>query len=796
MPLLPMPSNRALRTIAVALSLCPSILLGLMAPAHAQSPTDEAAAAQRPAAAEQPAGQRALLALTVNEGDRGEALAIVREADVLVEVTTLERAGLRNVQGRRETIEGRVFVSLASLAPGVRYEMNERALTLRISAAAELLGAVVIDLSPARPAYEYARSTSGFLNYGVNWSRVAGTNASLDGGVSIGPALAQATMSWDPSRGFVRSLTNVVVDDRQHLRRWTVGDSLVSARNLGSGLLVGGFRVSREYGLDPYFVQFPTLGLSGTALTPSTVEVYVNDRLVSREQVAPGTFDLAHVPMPAGNNATRVVVRDAFGREQQMAAPYYLTTSALARGLHDYDYAVGYPRVGGPSAAWDYGSLSALARHRYGFTDRLTAGFVAEADSSTASAGPTANIRLAAGEIELAASVSRAHGATGAAASAGYAYLGRPVTVSVTLRAMSAGYSTLTIGRALEPMRFEASAMVGAQLTRRASVSLQQALALPHAGELSSRSSIVLSVGVSERITGYVNLSAARENGRSGVTAFGGLSLMVGARTNAGLSISREPTGAGMTADVQRSLPIGSGFGYRTRVASAGGGQAEAMVEAQLPFGHYEAGQDVLNGQSSPHVTANGGLVIIGGGVHPTRPVNDSYALVRVPEVGGVRTYLNNQEVGRTNRRGDTLVPNLLPYYANRLAISDQDVPLDHDVEQVERDVAPPYRGGALVVFRAAARQTLTGTITLQVGGTVIVPAFGEMTLAVGGGTVSSPIGRDGEFYLENLAPGRHQVTVAYKNLTCQVAMDVPASKAPSIQLGTLRCIVPEGEDK
>ena len=543
-------------------------------------------------------------------------------------------------------------------------------------------------------------------------------------------------------------------------------------------------------------MQFPTLGLSGTALTPSTVEIYVNDRLVSREQVAPGTFDLAHVPMPAGNNATRVVVRDAFGREQQMAAPYYLTTSALSRGLHDYDYAVGYPRVGGPSATWDYGSLSALARHRYGFTDWLTGGFVTEADSRTVSAGPTANIRLAAGEIELAASVSRAHGATGAAAAAGYAYLGRPVSVSVTLRAMSAGYSTLTIGRTLERMRLEASAMIGAQLTSRVSVSLQQALASPYAGELSSRSSVVSSVSVSDRITGYVNLSAARENGRSGASAYGGVSLRVGARTNASLSVSHVPAGAAVTADVQRSLPAGNGLGYRTRVASAGGGQAEAMVEAQLPFGHYEAGQDVLNGESSPHVTAHGALVIIGGGVHPTRPVNESYALVRVPEVGGVRTYLNNQEIGRTNRRGDKLVPNLLPYYANRLAISDQDVPLDHEVEQVERDVAPPYRGGALVVFRADARQTLTGTMTLQAGSQSIVPAFGELTVAVGGRTASSPIGRDGEFYLENIAPGRHQVTVAYKNLTCRVAVDIPASMAPSIQLGTLRCIVPEREDK
>ena len=66
----------------------------------------------------------------------------------------------------------------------------------------------------------------------------------------------------------------------------------------------------------------------------------------------------------------------------------------------------------------------------------------------------------------------------------------------------------------------------------------------------------------------------------------------------------------------------------------------------------------------------------IGGGLHATRPVQESFALVRVPGMKGVRAYLSHQEVGRTNRNGDVLVPNLLPYYGNRLDIADEDVPL------------------------------------------------------------------------------------------------------------------------
>jgi outer membrane usher protein len=753
-------------------------------------------AAARPAAGQPSEGQRAPLTLAVNEAERGEVLAVVRSADVLVEVAALERAGLRNFDGGRETLDGRVFVSLASLSPGIRYELNEQALTLRLTAANAFLGNVVLDLRPVRPDLEYARATSAFVNYGASWNGKAGANAALDAGFSVGPAVAQTTMSWDETLGFVRSLTNVVIDDRTHLRRWTMGDSLVRAQAFGSGLLIGGFRVSREYGLDPYFVQFPTLGLSGTALTPSIVEVYVNGRLVSREQVAPGTFSLEHVPMPAGNNSTRVVVRDSFGREQQMTAPYYLTTTALARGQQDYDYAIGYPRVGSPWAAWNYGSLSALARHRYGFTDRLTAGFVTEADSQTLSVGPTVNIRLAAGELGLEASASRAEGATGGALAVGYTYLGQPVNVSATLRTMTAHYSTLTIGRSLDPVRVEASGMIGAQLSRRVSLSLQEAVSSPYNRSLSSRTSLIGSVSLGRRTTAFFNASTARENGRYGTGVYAGFSIALASLTNASVAFRHGLGGSGVDADVQRSLPMGTGIGYRARLASGGGGQAEGMVEAQLPYGHYEIGQDVLNGQTATHAIVNGGLVFIGGGVHPTRTVNDSFALVRVPEVGGVRTYLNNQETGRTDRHGSLLVPNLLPYYANRLSIADQDVPIDHAVDEVERDVAPPYRGGALVVFRAGLRQSLTGTLALLVGGQTIVPVFGDLAVLAGGRSISSPIGKGGEFELENVPAGRHQAIVTFKGLTCQFALEVPTSTSPLLRLGTLTCMVPEGNDR
>ena len=48
-------------------------------------------------------------------------------------------------------------------------------------------------------------------------------------------------------------------------------------------------------------------------MTPSRVEIYVNDQLVRVEQLPPGVYQLNHLPLPVGAGNTRVVVRDAFG---------------------------------------------------------------------------------------------------------------------------------------------------------------------------------------------------------------------------------------------------------------------------------------------------------------------------------------------------------------------------------------------------------------------------------------------------------------------------------------------------
>jgi outer membrane usher protein len=242
---------------------------------------------------------------------------------------------------------------------------------------------------------------------------------------------------------------------------------------------------------------------------------------------------------------------------------------------------------------------------------------------------------------------------------------------------------------------------------------------------------------------------------------------------------------------MQQPLPVGTGFGYQLHGEASGMRNASsAMLQYQGAYGRYEVRREMVGTDGHTNVSIAGALVGIGGGLYATRPVRNSFALVRVPGVDGVRAYSSHQEIGRTNRRGNLLIPDLLPYYGNELNIADTDIPIDYTVPDVRVTLAPPYRGGAVVLFPVRRIQRATGTVVLLTSAGEEQPSFGEITLVAAGERMTSPLGNAGEFYFENLPEGRHEASVTHEGRSCVFMLTVPQSTEPAITLGTFKCTV------
>ena len=133
-----------------------------------------------------------------------------------------------------------------------------------------------------------------------------------------------------------------------------------------------------------------------------------------------------------------------------------------------------------------------------------------------------------------------------------------------------------------------------------------------------------------------------------------------------------------------------------------------------------------------------GSIVGIGGEVLLSRPVDDGFALVKVPNSRGVRVLANNQLSGRTGRRGSLFVPDLRSYLSSPIGIVQDDLPVEVKLGATSQDIAVPYRGGAVVVFEANIIRALTGR--LDTGG----KAPGEIALSVVAEIVAESHGRPG----------------------------------------------------
>lgn len=765
----------------------------------------------------------AFLRVVINQIDIGDALVILRGPDVLMRVQDLEKSGMHVPDTRLARRADEARVSLGSLAPKLTFVFNEVDLTLTITADGGLFETTTVDLKAKRPpGIVYASAPTLFVNYqaqalDLQTRRDTRLGAFVESGASYRGLLLYGSANYagqsaSDSYGhlfhdatWMRQMTNLTYDWREHLTRLVAGDVLVGAGDvLGGGGILGGASVSRSFALDPYFTFLPAMNLSGTALTPSTVEVYVNGQLVKREVLPPGQFNLQNVPLTNGSGETRVVVRDAFGGQQTMVNPYYLALGTLARGLSDFSYSLGAVRSNPGAESWSYGQPAFAFRHRRGLTDWLTVGARAEGTRDVLSGGASLAARVSfarytLGELGLSLGASGESGQAGLAALGSYAYVGSPFLLQIGLRYFTDHYANLSLPAAADRQRLDVLGNVAMNVGTVASVALQLEHAAMRDAGRTDNAALRLNRSVLRWMYLFAELGTTWSSiQRTEYHTFIGLTFALSDRTTTAVSRADGWTAEGNhggtgQATVQRSLPVGSGLGYRLAVAEGSSDINDAVAQYQGSYGRIEAeyrhdGWNANRGETT--LTATGGVVLIGGRAYLTRPVQDAFALIRVPGVEGVHGLASNQVVGTTDAKGDLLIPNLLSYYGNRISIDDKDIPLDHDIAKTELSIAPPYRGGAIVGFPVRQVLAAAGTVVIEENGRTLAPAYGQLVIEVAGRAVVSPFDADGNFYLEDVAPGVYPAEAQYATGACTFRLQIAPRATALVQLGTVRCIV------
>src|SRR5258708_7496584 len=667
--------------------------------------------------ADAPQLTEAVMEVTLSNTEPGEMVVVLRgpDGELYLEESDFERLRLHLPPTQAYLHEGRRFFEPRAIK-GCVVRIDEAAQRVVIGATPASLDTTQLRAAERRSPDITPASPGAFLNYQLSAQQIDGRNiggAFAEVGFFAGAGVLTSTAVaryGSTDNQLVRLDTAYTRDFPATLETLNLGDAISDGASWGNAVRYAGVRWSRNFGLRPDLLTTPLLATSGTATVPLTVDVFVNNLLVTSSQLPPGPFVIDRLPTVSGTGDVSVVVRDALGREQVLTQSFYSSVTLLAQGLSQYSINLGKIRYDYALQSNQYGPLLGEVSYRRGITDAITLEGHAEYLSGDSHAAGL-NAAFGLGRIGV-INFTAANGgdSLGSGWLHGVGLEHRGTNTSFIASSVWAGSDFSQVGEPLDPamrMRQRSLLQTGMGLGRFGSLSLayvrqtyrdsptQQTLGLTHSVRFGRIGSLNLTLTETRTAPQF---SSAPQNSTTAQSIF---VLPLDFRRAATLStVGGSGPGAPaneLIASLIQSPPVGPGSGYRLSASTAGNYDADWRQQFHSADLELEAARNQgLDGRSA---YLSGAMTFLDGQLNTTRSVSGSFAMVDVAGLADVPVYVENQLTTHTDDTGRALLYNLRPYEANRISITPEDLPLDTTIGASSTILAPPYRSGVIARF-------------------------------------------------------------------------------------------------
>lgn len=684
--------------------------------------------------------------------------------------------------------DGKAYYPLDAIT-GLKYRLDGATESLYIDAApdafigTQLTGRVTNTVTPQAPP------PGGFLNYSLYSNRTGGVTATdtlLQAGffdrLGVGTSTFLGSDTSGGPRGMVRLDSTWTRDYPDHLTTLHLGDGVTAAGMGGVAGRFGGIQYGTNFATQPYLVTFPLPSLNGQAILPSTAELYVNGQLQSTQQVAPGPFVMPQVPVSSGAGVMTLVVRDVTGHTVTLSVPYFANASLLAPGLDDYSFAAGELRRDYGLSSGSYGTFMSTGLYRHGFDDAFTgelSGGVSDGAQTLGAGGMLAYRDT--GVLNAAVAASRGPRGEGGQWLLGIQQINALVGFGVSVQLATPHFTQPGYLAGLPAPHRQIGANIGTNFEHGGNLSLNYV----DQDDQNSGRTRLMSLGYSAAIgnSGFISLDYVRERASlDSNTVLLSLSMALGERSSASIGTTRLNGSTATIAQVQESLPSGTGGGYRLASGFGASSFGSAEFDYQDEVGTYSVAATRAGDHTGYQGSVSGGVGFIDGQTFASRQIDSAFGLV---ETGypGVTVYSQGQAVGRTDANGNLVVPQLQPYQDNPIRIGADDLPLDTDIGNAAASAVPYYRSGVVVKMAVKQSHGVTFTVYVQDG----KPLPTSAVVRIAGQSDSFPVGYDGEVYVTGVTD-RARVQVSLAKQHCEFDVSVPTTDDPIPDLGAFTC--------
>jgi outer membrane usher protein len=680
---------------------------------------------------------------------------------------------------------GREYYPLDAVA-GLTFSVNSQEQTLDIEIPAVAFGKSLLDAS-RRPRFEPTPSQPGlFLNHDVQY--LTGNNLNQFSGLFEGGMFSRFGVFTSEfsavNKGSTMNLTRIdslfTHDSPDKMATLVAGDTISSGEMWARPVYFAGLLYTRNFAVQPAFIPEVLPGVTGVAVQPSVVDIYADNIKLLSQTVDAGPFAIQNIPVMSGQGDIQVVVTDVLGRSETITQPFVKSTSLLQKKVTDFSYEAGIFRTNYGVASNQYRSLFAGASQLRGMTDSLTMGVRSEMANGGEALGVSANygmakLGIAGGGVVLSMDKTR----PGALAYVDFSHAARAFGFAVHGEKTTPGFWQI----GLQPTEANGRQLVQASVTHavgnRGTVSAGFIQEILHnAGDLRAMTATAgVRVG-----PGYLSVTPTLSTAPRRTTGVNfSFTIPLGRRQTVLATADTGNAGRSAPVEVQRSLPAGTGYGYRVRSDALNHGRVDAEFSYQNDHGEWDVEGSQSAQGNSWRLSDRAGLAWLDGHLLMARWLQDSFALVEVPHQANVGVFVNNLQVARTNHNGVALIPWLVPYDRNSVRIDDSAVSMDTILDISDKIVVPSFRSGVLVKF--TPQKSAGATLILKTSTGELVPLGAQVKV---GSTVAGQVAYHGEVFLPLLtAPA--SLRVEWPDHACELVVTaIPNEVLP--RLGPLLC--------
>lgn len=712
--------------------------------------------------------------ITVNGLGLPEPQIIRRQGrDLLLSPQTLALAHLAPAAGDADWVPVRSFA-------GDHYVLDERRMRLEITAdpghfASTRLRLGGPDVAPLARARAPLSAIVGY-DIGVGQAPEGERRGSLllDGALSGGRLGCRNRAVWRTGFSWSRLDSTCFVDWPQRRLSLAVGDGISRDSSLSPAVRYGGVRIGTDFDLQPHLRTQPLLGVEGTARLPSVLEIWSRQQLAFRGELPPGPFMVDGIPSQTGRGLLEAVVIDALGRQVLVSAPFYSDPDLLRPGLTDWSLESGRLREGFLSPGDRYGDRFALFSWRRGLAPYWTLEARVEWQASHHLYGVANHLRLGhSGVAEISAARSGGGRVRGDAWALGYTFQGERWALGLRYAGYDRDYRDLAYPvEGTAPAR-DARANAGLRIGR-ASLSIGAVVRDSRAAGEQRLARAALNVPLGR---GFLNLTAFRPLQDASGTLYGAIfTLPLSHHRSASAWLSADSEGIDPGVTLQRSLPVGPGYGYRvSHEDSALGARTTMEGRLRTDAAQWSAAALRTGTGTDVRIGATGALVATGQGVFPATDDGGSFALVDLPQADG-RVLREHQFAASTRANGKALVSGLRPFESNRLDLDSTSLALSTRIRDTRLELVPGRRQVVLADFGASRMVPVTLRVTTRDGTPVAAGALARWS-----DRASTQVGYDGLMYVE-LEDGAHPIEITWSGQRCTIpAAALPTAPDPSL---------------